>query len=132
MPAMSRLAGQSPASPSTITVSAPQPVAGPVAGRAAHDEQAAAHAMDLAFARAAEKIPGMAEDFDPPAAHAGTGIMAGASGDDERAACEQPPGVLTDVAIDVKLPALHVLADAIEAIGAAFDDDLVGGGRLSA
>ncbi len=53
----------------------PQPVTGAVADRAAHDQQAAAHPVDFAFARSAEKIPGVTDDLEPAAFEARAGVM---------------------------------------------------------
>jgi len=100
-------------------------VAGAFADVAFDQDQAAFHAHLVAGQRAAEKVAGVAVDFERAFFHFAGGIEAGIAGDLDAAGLHPQTEISAGVAFDADAAATEFLADEIELAEAVLDHDVV-------
>ena len=97
---------------------APHAVAEAIAGIARHRDDAAAHAGTVADQRGAEPVAGIAGDAQQAALHAVGGAIAGVAFDEQFAAAQTLAGIVPGRALDAQRAGRHALAEAIETAAA--------------
>jgi len=100
-------------------------VAGAFADVAFDQDQAAFHAHLVAGQRAAEKIAGVAVDFNCAFFHFAGRIEAGVAGDPDAAGLHAQAEISAGVAFDADASAVKVLADEVELAEAVLDYEVV-------